>query len=66
MAVLIGVTTQVLRTNSMMLKAMGENMALQNRKEKLQSAQFRAQYDGLSDGFGKLPRETNLGTLKGE
>lgn len=66
LAILIGVTTQVLRTNSMMLKAMGENMALQNRKEKLQSSQFRAQYDGLSDGFDKLPRNTKLSPLKGE
>lgn len=66
LAVLIGVTTQVLRTNSMILKSMGENMALQNRKEKLQSSQFRAQYDGLSDGFDKLPRNTKLSPLKGE
>lgn len=63
-AILIGVTTQVLRTNSMMLKALGENMALQNRKEKLQSAQFKAQYDGLSTGFGSLPKKTELGSLK--
>lgn len=64
LAVLIGVTTQVLRTNSMMLKGMGENMALQNRKEKLQSAQFREQYDGLSEGFKGLPKDTSLGRLK--
>lgn len=66
LAVLIGVTTQVLRTNSMMLKAMGENMALQNRKEKLQSEQFRAQYEGLSQGFDKLRKEQKLKTLKGD
>lgn len=66
LAVLIGVTTQVLRTNSMMLKAMGENMALQNRKEKLQSEQFRAQYEGLSQGFDKLQKEQKLKTLKGD
>ena len=64
LAVLIGVTSQVLRTNSMMLKTLGENMALQNRKEKLQSSQFRAQYDGLSSGFKSIPKETKLGTLK--
>jgi hypothetical protein len=64
LALLVGVTTQVLRTNSMMLKSMGENMALQNRKEKLQSSQFRAQYDGLSQGFSGLPKQTTLGTLK--
>jgi hypothetical protein len=59
-AVLIGVTTQVLRTNSMMLKMMGENMALSNRHEKLQSEQFRNQYDGLSNAIDKLPSETTL------
>lgn len=64
-AVLISVSTQVLRTNSMMLKAMGENMALQNRREKLQSAQFREQYDGLSQGFKQLPSEPKLENLKG-
>lgn len=63
LAILIRVTTQVLRTNSMMLKMMGENMALQNRKEKLQSAQYRTQYDGLSNAFGGLPSTTNLKPL---
>ncbi len=63
LAVLIGVTTQVLRTNSMMLKMMGENMALQNHKEKVQSAQFRSQYDGLSGAFGGLPKTTKLTPL---
>lgn len=62
-AVLIGVTTQVLRTNSMMLKMMGQNMALSNRKEKLQSAQFKTQYDGISSALGKLPKETKLSVM---
>lgn len=66
LAILIGVTTQVLRTNSMMLKMMGENMALQNKKDKVQAAQFRSQYDGLSDAFQGLPKTTNLKPLKGE
>lgn len=65
-AILIGVTTQVLRTNSMMLKAMGENMALQNRKEKLQSAQFKTQYEGISGAIGSLPRDAKLNTLGSE
>lgn len=59
-AVLIGVSTQVLRTNSMMLKMMSENMALSNRHEKLQSQQFMNQYDGLSGAIDKLPKETTL------
>ncbi len=64
-AVLIGVSTQVLRTNSMMLKMMSENMALQNRKEKLQSAQFKTQYDGISNALGNLPKDTKLNPLIG-
>lgn len=62
-AILIGVTTQVLRTNSMMLKMMGQNMALANRKEKLQATQFKTQYEGLSSAFGGLPKETKLSPL---
>lgn len=64
-AVLIGVTTQVLRTNSMMLKMMGENMAVSNRKSKLQSESFKATYGGLSEGLKSLPKEPELKPLAG-
>jgi hypothetical protein len=63
LAILIGVTTQVLRTNSMMLKMMGQNMALSNRKEKLQATQFKAQYEGISSALGAIPKETKLTPL---
>ena len=63
MAVLIGVTTQVLRTNSMMLKMMGEDLAIKNRHEKLESAQFKAKYDGLSKGMKDLPSNPKLQAL---
>lgn len=63
LAVLIGVTTQVLRTNSMMLKMMGQNMALSNRKEKLQATQFKTQYEGLSNALGGLPKDIKLAPL---
>jgi hypothetical protein len=62
-AVLIGVTTQVLRTNSMMLKAMGQNMALSNRKEKLASEHFKTEYEGISGAIEGLPKNTNLPAL---
>ena len=64
-AVLIGVTNQVLRTNSMMLKMMSQNMALQNRKDKIQAAQFKSQYEGLSSAFGGLPKGAQLAPLTG-
>lgn len=62
-AILIGVSTQVLRTNSMMLKMMGENMALSNRSEKLQAQQFRTQYDGISNALGEFPKVLKLRPL---
>ena len=64
LGILIGVTTQVLRTNSMMLKMMAENMALQNRKEKITSSKFRTQYDGLTNALGSLPKTTELPSLR--
>lgn len=63
LAVLIGVTTQLLRTNSAMLKLMAENLALSNRKEKLNAEQFRLQYDGLGNAFSSLPKQTQLPAL---
>lgn len=63
LAVLIGVTTQVLRTNSMMLKMMGQNMALSNRKEKLQAQQFKSQYEGITQALGAIPKDTKLQSL---
>lgn len=63
LAILIGVSTQVLRTNSMMLKMMGQNMALSNRKEKLQAMQFKTQYQEVSSGLSNLPRKINLKAL---
>jgi hypothetical protein len=62
-AILIGVSTQVLRTNSMMLKMMGQNMALSNRKEKLQASQFKTQYKEISNGIGSLPPSMKLKAL---
>lgn len=64
-AVLIGVTTQVLRTNSMMLKLMGQEMASQSRTGKLESQQFRETYQGLSTGFKAMGSPTRLGSLNG-
>lgn len=65
LAVLIGVTTQLLRTQSQMLKLMGQNMALENRKEKMTSNQFIENYQGLSSGFRSLPKDSKLPSLSG-
>lgn len=64
-AVLIGVSTQILRTQSQMLKLMAENMAMSNRKEKFQSQQMHENYDNLSNAFRDLPQTTSLPRLDG-
>ena len=65
LAVIIGVLTQLLRVQSQMLKVMGQNMALDNRKEKLASEQFIENYKSLADGFGQLPKDVKLPSVNG-
>lgn len=65
LGVLIGVATQILRTQSQMLKLFAQNMALQNRKEKLQTKEFQENYRDLSKGLKSLPIDSNLPRLKG-
>lgn len=64
LGVLIHVLNQVLRTNAALLKVQSEQLALMNRKEKLGSAQFKAQYDGIAQAFEKLRPEYKLPSLK--
>ena len=64
LGVLIHVTNQVLRTNAAMVKIMSEMLALQNRKEKLNSAQFRLQYEGISSGLNSSKSFKELSNLK--
>jgi len=65
LGVLIGVTTQLLRTQSQMLKIMAQNLAYDNRKEKLSTQNFQENYQGLSRGFKSLPKTTTLPRLQG-
>ena len=65
LGVLIGVTTQLLRTQSQMLKIMAQNMAYDNRREKLATQNFQENYQGLSRGFDGLPKKTDLPRLGG-
>jgi hypothetical protein len=64
LGVLIGVTTQLLRTQSQMLKIMAQNLAYDNRKEKLSTQNFQENYQGLSRGFQSLPNSANLPRLQ--
>lgn len=63
--VLIHVMNQILRTNAALLKINSENLALQNKKEKLNSQQFKMQYDGLSQGFLNSQSNYDLPSLSG-
>jgi len=63
LAVLIGVMTQLLRTQSQMLKIMAQNTALETRKQKLLTQEFKENYQGLSTGFGTLPKDPTLPRL---
>ena len=66
LGVLIGVTTQLLRTQSQMLKLMAQNMASDTRKEKFTAKNFQDNYQSLSNSFGNLPKDVKLPKLGGE
>ena len=59
----IHVLNQILRTNAALLKVQSEQLAMQNRKAKLQSAQFRAQYGEFSDSAANFQPGFDLPTL---
>jgi hypothetical protein len=63
LGVLIHVSNQILRTNAAMLKMMSENLALQNRKEKLSSEQYIMQYEGLSKALNETNSFSKASTL---
>lgn len=65
MGVLIHVLNQVLRTNAAILKVQSEQLALANRREKLNSEQYRMQYEGLGRAFGELRPAYELPSLAG-
>jgi hypothetical protein len=54
LGVLIHVNDQILRTNAASLKVMSEQLAYQNRQDKLSSQQFVLQYQALENGFDSL------------
>ncbi len=66
LGIMIHVLNQILRTNAAILKMQGESLALTNRKGKLDSEQFKMQYEGVSDAFGQLKSNYTLPSLKAE
>lgn len=65
LGVLIGVNTQLLRTQSQMLKLMAQNMAFDNRKEKIITKNFQENYKSVSENIKSLPKGVTLPRLKG-
>ncbi|MBI3557949.1 MAG: hypothetical protein HY074_16930 [Deltaproteobacteria bacterium] len=65
LGVLITVMNQILRTNASILKLQSEQLALQNRHEKVGAQHFKMQYDGLSRAFGELKPTYELPSLGG-
>lgn len=63
LGVLIQVLNQVLRTNATMLKLQSQQLALENKRAKVGSEQFRLQYESLARAFGSLRPEYRLSGL---
>jgi hypothetical protein len=61
--VMIHVLNQILRTNAAILKLQSEQLALTNRRGKMQSEQFKAQYEQLGNAFGQLRSNYDLPSL---
>jgi len=47
----------------MILKMVGQNLALENKRDKIESSQFKSQYDGLSSALGELSKDPKLQPL---
>ena len=62
---IIHVLNQVLRTNAAILKIQSENLAMQNRKSKMQSEAFRSQYTELSSSLRDYKPSFDLPSLSG-
>lgn len=60
LGILIGMQAQLLKSNSQMLKLMGENLAMNNQKDKTESLEFKTKYQELSDSLRALPKDTKL------
>lgn len=63
--VTIHVLNQILRTNAALLKVQSEQLAMQNRKSKLQSEQFRDQYNELGEVLQASKGGYDLPSLSG-
>jgi len=65
LGVLIHVTNQLLRTNAAILKVLGQQLAMNNKHEKLNSDHFRIQYEDISKSLHQLRGGYDLQSLPG-
>lgn len=65
LGVLIGVTTQLLRTQSQMLKLLAQNMAHETRREKISTQNFKDNYEAISKGLKSFDQPQELPRLRG-
>ena len=63
--ILIHVMNQLLRTNAAILKIQSENLAMENRKSKMQSEAFRSKYGEISKSLGESKMDLDLPSLSG-
>lgn len=63
LGVLIHVSNQILRTQAEALNIQSENLAMTNRREKLNSGQLQIQYEGLSDAFSNISPMSDAANL---
>jgi len=61
----VHVLNQILRTNAALLKVQSETLAMQNRKSKLQSEQFRIQYGELATSLKDFKPGFQLPSMTG-
>lgn len=66
LGIMIHVLNQILRTNAAILKMQSESVALTNRRGKLESEQFKLQYEGVSEAFEQLKPNYNLPGIGGD
>jgi hypothetical protein len=66
LGVLIHVSDQILRTQAEALNIQSENLALTNRREKLNSEQLQIQYEGLSDAFSHISPMSDAANLSAQ
>jgi len=57
---IIHVLNQILRTNAALLKMQSQNLAMDNRRSKIEAGHYRKQYKSLGKAFDEIKSDFNL------